>query len=486
MSSKIDKNKIKEARKVILDLLGASDEVLNEAQEQNIRKQKKIKIVKEGENLKNDETNKTNNDKSVAIKSSSDNLKEKKNNSIKGVNTSADKGKDDFKISAVKKKKMKSTLENFLNLEEEKGEKKEEEEIKRKVVEVKNIKKEIKIEKKLEIKKGELCQISCKRKKKNTDFKNKSIERENKSFKLPELKISIPEEKVVKKQKKHFIKHDFKKKEEVTLFSIPLLENNTKKVNRRVRNISKNKARKKDCHRALVNFSNLRKTLLSMCASTVLLAICFYFLLVVLVVTIEPRNSQIKLLSKYFFIPALITGSGVVEYENYMFYRDKLLLSSTMNIDSINNNTKIELIRMIIKDNLCKKYKTIPSNLENEILNDYSVNQVAKSRIEKIGKMVNEDSSNFLEISRKYADNHGEISFKIDNIFEKVFYQEVKDLALNGISDVVIFKNNYYIFRLKNRDNKNLHFDYALIKPVNLNSYIDQIAVNFKIWSFVK
>ncbi len=478
--SKNLKKEIEKSRKIILDLVSDGSE--NFTDSQTIMRQKKEipKVIKKNDDKKGNDKKDNNEKKNKEQKFSVS--QNKKNNDSKKVGTKAPLKKDNPVLKIKDKEKRKNELENllFLSDEEDKLEnlknKKEDVEVK-KILEDKNTQKKVEKDKKKEEKKKKEEEKAKEKAKKKEDDKKKKTEKKKKEkidldksaklFSIPKFdnyyKPLIP----VNSNKK--VK-DLDNKEKIKNDNQGKIQKQKKEVNKPVKLHSKKQVDDIPFHKKIVFYF----------ISVSVLASFVYLSILIAVISFDFNNN----ISKYLFIPALFTKDGVVEYENYKKIKSQFYLQNPEN-KNINNEIKIYISKKMIINNLFKKYnlKDI-SGLNFAILNDFDINNIAMSRIQKIQKIIKQ-GENFKDIAKKYGDDYGEIILNKNETSSYNFYNNIKDLKNGEFSEILFINGSYYIFEYNNNSSSDYFYNFVSIKAITLELYLEEKINNYKIFSLV-
>ena len=207
-----------------------------------------------------------------------------------------------------------------------------------------------------------------------------------------------------------------------------------------------------------------------------------YLVLVLAIVKLKLDNPVLRSVSNYILIPAIITRDGPIDFYGYQDIKSNLKLTD--------QETEQEIIKNIILSNLYKKFK-LPDNgligldeLKKDVAYDGDINQAPLERIKKIKELIKNDKD-FIGISAKYGDESGRISINKDNSNQYDFYDNVKQLKSDAISDIIYTPEGYYIFKNTSQKDEVLDLIYVFVRTKNLNTYLEEKIKNYKYYSLV-
>ena len=207
-----------------------------------------------------------------------------------------------------------------------------------------------------------------------------------------------------------------------------------------------------------------------------------YSVLVFVIVKLKLDNPVLRSVSDYILIPAIITKDGPIDFYSYQDIKSNLKLTD--------QETEQEIIKNIILSNLYQKFK-LPDNgltgldeLKKDVAYDGDINQAPLERIKKIKELIKNDKD-FIGVSAKYGDESGRISINKDNSSQYNFYDNVKQLKSDAISDIVYTSEGYYIFKNTSQNQETLDLNYVFVRTKNLNSYLEETIKNYKYYSLV-
>ena len=161
--------------------------------------------------------------------------------------------------------------------------------------------------------------------------------------------------------------------------------------------------------------------------------------------------------------------------------------------DELEQGVKLAIAKNLVISNLAAKYNLPVIDLNNEelkqeidekIVYDQEVNQVAINRINKVNQMIDKNGD-FVRIANKYGDEQGQVNINKENEDSYSFSQAVKNLAVNEISNIVVTPEGYYIFRCYDKADDFIALSYVFINAKVLSQYLEEAISNFKIWSLV-
>jgi hypothetical protein len=242
------------------------------------------------------------------------------------------------------------------------------------------------------------------------------------------------------------------------------------------------------------SLSYFRRKLFSIVLILLIMFILFYSIFIILILKLDLETNLTRMISKYFPIPALFTKVGIIEYYVYKDFKNSMSKNYT-NQDELALAVKKSIAERIILKDLIERYnleindftildQETKKQISNKIIYDSKINQVAMNRISKIKQMLHSNES-FVQTANKYGDGQGQVNIYEDNEDLYSYSQEVKDLAVNEISDIIITPEGYYIFRCYDRTDKFIALSYVFIKSKGLDDYIKEAAMNLKMWSLV-
>ena len=249
----------------------------------------------------------------------------------------------------------------------------------------------------------------------------------------------------------------------------------------------------------LVKFFSLlgyfRRKLFSIILILLIIFILLYSIFIILVLRFDLDTNLTRTISKYFPVPALFTKVGIIEFYAYKDFR-KSLASNFTNQNELELAVKKTIAERIILKDLIERYnleiddfaildQDIKKQISSKIIYDSKINQVAMNRINKIKQMLDNNES-FVQTANKYGDGQGQVNIYKDNEELYTYSQEVKDLAINEISDIIYTSEGYYIFRCYDRTDKFTALSYVFIRSKTLDEYIKEATISFKMWSLVK
>lgn len=187
---------------------------------------------------------------------------------------------------------------------------------------------------------------------------------------------------------------------------------------------------------------------------------------------------------KYFNFPALMADGGIVNTGKYEEIR-KSYLTFFEDDNFVDKEVKLYFAKYIAMEKLKKKYGVNDnSDLEVAIMNDQALNSVSWSRIKKIKQLILE-TGEFDEVSKKYGDEYGEIFFERNNLEKYFFINKIIDLSIGEDSEVIINNGKFYIFRLHEISNENYYYKYVLVDSKKLDNFINESIDGFKFLSFI-
>jgi len=218
------------------------------------------------------------------------------------------------------------------------------------------------------------------------------------------------------------------------------------------------------------------------------LSILFYLIFLILILKFDLDNNLTRSISNYFPAPAIITKEGVVNYYEYKDFKNQILKTTETGYDSI----KLLLAKKIVMDNLINKYRSSipPSSSQSEIEGilsekiaaDKEVNTVGLERIKKIKNLIDKNGD-FVQTANKFGDEQGLLNISLDNQDDYPFSEQVKKLNISEVSDIIITPQGYYIFKCYEKSATVSGLSYVFIKAKSLDEYLDEAAINLKMWS---
>jgi len=222
------------------------------------------------------------------------------------------------------------------------------------------------------------------------------------------------------------------------------------------------------------------------------LGLLFYSILAILIIKFDVDNNLARKITKIFPVPAFITKGGIVPY--YTYKDLKANMAANFNTaDELEQGVKLAIAKNLVISNLAAKYNLPVIDLNNEelkqeidekIVYDQEVNQVAINRINKVNQMIDKNGD-FVRIANKYGDEQGQVNINKENEDSYSFSQAVKNLAVNEISNIVVTPEGYYIFRCYDKADDFIALSYVFINAKVLSQYLEEAISNFKIWSLV-
>ncbi len=222
------------------------------------------------------------------------------------------------------------------------------------------------------------------------------------------------------------------------------------------------------------------------------LGLLFYSILAVLIIKFDLDNNLARKITKRSLIPAFITKEGIVPY--YIYKDLKANMADNFNsADELEQGVKLAIANNLVISNLADKYnlsfvslnsEELKQRINERIVYDLELNQVAINRINKVKQMIDENGD-FVRVANKYSDEKGQININKENENYYSFSQEVKNLEVNEISDIVVTPEGYYIFRCYDKKDDFVALSYVFIKARGLEEYLEEAITNLKIWSLV-
>ncbi|MEA3398289.1 MAG: hypothetical protein U9R06_00920, partial [Patescibacteria group bacterium] len=138
-----------------------------------------------------------------------------------------------------------------------------------------------------------------------------------------------------------------------------------------------------------------------------------------------------------------------------------------------------------INANNAENRATIDELISEKIVYDEEINRVGLERIKKIKKLIDE-KRDFIQTANKLGDEQGQLTISPENEKNYVFSEQLKELNISEISDIIVAKEGYYIFKLYEKSMNLSGLSYVFVKAKNLSEYAEEAAFELKIWSLIK
>lgn len=336
-----------------------------------------------------------------------------------------------------------------------------------------------------------------KKKKKTSILEKKEKESSEKSEAKNKTKSIISKKTEERKDnKKHLEKIEKEKAEKENQKKIE--EKLRKKKEKKEEKKEKRKKRKKKIkllkhllYKRLLNFFSearaRKKNIFLKIIWLIILAVFIYFLFFFFIIKVQPDNRATRFLSRILPVPVVYSSLGVVEYHDFLD-KKKAYYSGFENIENLDLKSLFALdfvySSLIRKYNLNINNESFEKELEENILLDLNINSVGIKRIEKIKELI-EQGENFVQISNRFGDKVNRVDFQNEKEAVEAFGSKLSGLRIDELSDIVIHRDGYYIFKRYKKDDL-FSFSYVFISSVSLEDYLNEEAKKLKVWILVQ
>ncbi|MDA3839588.1 MAG: hypothetical protein PF572_00725 [Patescibacteria group bacterium] len=473
---KLSKDEVKKARKILLDYIGEDSKKKDEVNaggregglgQEKVPKPKNMDGILSGINFKKRESREKKEHKKT------ENTK-KEREALKKELGFTDKVKE------VKDEADKNIGGAFLRMAE-KSEKKKKKEINRKSINERRNALELKEDRKAKVKK----ELEDKRKK---IIEEKQVKEEDTQKTLKIKEELEKEKKHLEKIKKEKTEKKKRKKIEDSLAEIKKREKEKKEKKKRIK--KKIKLFKHKAHKRILDtwleIKERRKKIVISILLLIISSLLIYLFFVVILVRFNPDNKVSRFIADFMPVPALISSSGALEYYDYI--DKKSIIISELNVNDPASINKVFALDFVL-NSLVKKYninyrdENFKAQVEQSLLTDLDVNNVAIKRIGKIKSLI-EEGGNFVQVSEKYGDQVDKVDFKNEEEALESFGSSLAGLRIDEVSDIVVHSDGYYIFK-RYKKNNTFSLSYVYISSVTLDEYLNEKATKLKIWSLV-
>lgn len=233
------------------------------------------------------------------------------------------------------------------------------------------------------------------------------------------------------------------------------------------------------------------RKIISVIVISLFFIIVVYTFILVFIVKFHFDNTVTRRIANIIPVPAIITDAGIVEYYSYTDLVTNLFLQKGTTREEAQLEAKYLIAQQMIVRDLAQKYgiKDVQSDLLDAVRErvpyDNDINQVAINRVYKIKEMINQ-GSDFVSVANKYGDSQGKLDLTDDNKKNYPFANELEKLNINEVSDIVVTKDGYYIFKVFGKIGSNSALSYVFVRAVSLDEYVSEKIMNYKMWSLVK
>ncbi len=236
------------------------------------------------------------------------------------------------------------------------------------------------------------------------------------------------------------------------------------------------------------------KKAFSLLLACITLFIFLYTILVIVILEYRFDNKILRQINSFVPIPALITPQGIIDYYTYEDIRSAIV-DTTSDPENIDRDAKVAVIKNLLVEDLAARYgiagqlagkvdDKIASTLLPYVIRDQAINQVGIKRIGKIFDLIN-TGNDFAAVANRYGDEQGQLNITAGNKDQYDFYGQISGLQKNDFSQIVYNDDGYYIFRCYDRRGDNLYLSYVMVKARNLDNYLNDAILNYRMWSLV-